>query len=234
MLHCESDSILKKSKRENRRRQQNGLHVHQRLAKPRERIRGDTGRRGPGRTHGLHRAGGHVSQPCCSEPFGRRAGGARGFSPKAAPSISISTTSHLEKLGPFVKFTPVIRSAETRDGMRRSPGAAWWTPSAPTTAPSPASGRWTASRTSTSAFGIPGVETTVRLMLNAVSEGVMTLNQMVRICCEQPARVFRIYPGKGASRCDADFIVVDMDKERRCATRTSSPNASGRPLTAGG
>ena len=46
-------------------------------------------------------------------------------------------------------------------------------------------------------FGIPGVETTVRLMLNAVSEGVLTLNQLVHICCEQPARVFSIYPRKG-------------------------------------
>ena len=55
----------------------------------------------------------------------------------------------------------------------------------------------------------------MRLMLNAVNEGVLTLNQMARICCEQPARVFRIYPRKGCIQAgaDADFIVVDMDKE---------------------
>ena len=77
-----------------------------------------------------------------------RGRGARIYA-ESCPQYFYLDHSHLEELGPFVKFTPVIRSAETRDGMRVALGAAWWTPSAPTTAPSPASGRWTAWRTST-------------------------------------------------------------------------------------
>jgi dihydroorotase/allantoinase len=64
-------------------------------------------------------------------------------------------------------------------------------------------------------FGIPGVETTVRVMLTAVSEGHLSLNQWVRICCERPARLFRLFPRKGAIQVgsDADLIIVDMERE---------------------
>jgi dihydroorotase len=63
--------------------------------------------------------------------------------------------------------------------------------------------------------GFAGVETGVPLMLTEVNKGRMTLNQYVRVASENPARVWQIYPKKGAIRpgSDGDLTIVDMDKE---------------------
>ncbi|MFA5829302.1 MAG: dihydroorotase [Candidatus Gracilibacteria bacterium] len=66
--------------------------------------------------------------------------------------------------------------------------------------------------------GIPGVQTMLPLLLNAVNEGVLSLEKVVELCSANPARLFGI-KGKGAIEAgyDADFAVVDMAlKERIC------------------
>ena len=62
-------------------------------------------------------------------------------------------------------------------------------------------------------FGIPGIDTTVRLMLNAVNDGCLNLNQLTKMCCENPSRIFNLFPKKGAIQVgsDADLIIVDLD-----------------------
>jgi len=63
--------------------------------------------------------------------------------------------------------------------------------------------------------GFCGVETGVPLMLNEVNRGRMTLNHYVKLVTENPARVWQIYPRKGALRVgsDGDVTIVDMNKE---------------------
>lgn len=63
--------------------------------------------------------------------------------------------------------------------------------------------------------GFCGVETAVPLILTEVNKGRMTLNQYVKVASENPARVWQIYPKKGAIRLgsDADVTIVDMDRE---------------------
>ncbi len=63
--------------------------------------------------------------------------------------------------------------------------------------------------------GFCGVETGVSLILTEVNKGRMTLNQYVKVACENPARVWQIYPRKGAIRLgsDGDVTIVDMEKE---------------------
>jgi allantoinase len=63
--------------------------------------------------------------------------------------------------------------------------------------------------------GFCGVETGVPLMLTEVNKGRMTLNHYVKVASENPAKVWQIYPKKGAIRLgsDGDVTVVDMDKE---------------------
>lgn len=58
--------------------------------------------------------------------------------------------------------------------------------------------------------GIPGVETTLQLLLTAVRQGRLTLERVVQLCCAEPARVFGLKE-KGAIRegCDADLVVLD-------------------------
>lgn len=63
--------------------------------------------------------------------------------------------------------------------------------------------------------GMCGVETLAPLMLNAVSEGKITLQQACGLLAEGPAKQFGIYPQKGslALGTDADITIVDMNKE---------------------
>ncbi|MFH1054552.1 MAG: amidohydrolase family protein [Candidatus Altiarchaeota archaeon] len=64
-------------------------------------------------------------------------------------------------------------------------------------------------------YGLPGVETTLPLMLNAVNEGKLTLGRLAKLCCENPARVFGI-KNKGVIQkgYDADLVIVDMEEEK--------------------
>src|SRR3989344_3033676 len=65
-------------------------------------------------------------------------------------------------------------------------------------------------------FGCPSVETLLPLMLHAVSEGRLTLKKLVELCCENPARIFGIEgKGKITAGYDADFVLVDVEKEKR-------------------
>jgi dihydroorotase-like cyclic amidohydrolase len=43
------------------------------------------------------------------------------------------------------------------------------------------------------------------------------MNDLVRICCEQPARIFNIFPVKGILQegADADLVLVDLDRVGR-------------------
>jgi dihydroorotase len=64
--------------------------------------------------------------------------------------------------------------------------------------------------------GFAGVEISVRLFLTyAVNAGRMTLQQFVRATSEGPAKVWSLYPRKGAIRLgsDGDLTIIDLDKE---------------------
>jgi dihydroorotase-like cyclic amidohydrolase len=52
-------------------------------------------------------------------------------------------------------------------------------------------------------------------MLTEVANGRLTLSHLVRLVSENPARIFGLYPRKGAVRVgsDADLVVVDMQAE---------------------
>jgi len=65
------------------------------------------------------------------------------------------------------------------------------------------------------ASGFCGVETGVPLMLTEVNRGRLTLDHYARIASENPAKVWQVYPQKGAIRLgsDGDLTIVDMDKE---------------------
>ena len=59
--------------------------------------------------------------------------------------------------------------------------------------------------------GLPGLETTLSLMLTQVSGKRLTLSDLVRLLAEKPAEVFGL-AGKGRIEegCDADLTVVDL------------------------
>lgn len=62
--------------------------------------------------------------------------------------------------------------------------------------------------------GFPGVQTFLPLMLRLVEQGLFDYSSIVRTCCANPARLFGLYPRKGALRVgsDADFVIVDTTR----------------------
>lgn len=64
--------------------------------------------------------------------------------------------------------------------------------------------------------GMCGIETLVPLMLNAVSEGRLTLQNIVSLLSSEPSKLFDLYPNKGTLHAgsDADLTIVDMNKEK--------------------
>ncbi|MEM1565544.1 MAG: dihydroorotase family protein [Candidatus Bathyarchaeia archaeon] len=64
--------------------------------------------------------------------------------------------------------------------------------------------------------GIPGLETTLPLMLTAVNAGVISLADVVRLLAEKPSQTFKL-DGWGAVKegCKADLVVVDLKREYR-------------------
>ncbi len=216
MLHCESDSILKKSKERIDAEDRTDYMCVSDWRNPESEYVATMDAVALAELTGCTVLVAHVSQPDLLEAIqAARARGARIFA-ESCPQYFYLDHSHLAEMGPFVKFTPVIRSAETREGMREALGRDMVDSIGTDHCPFPRGRKEDGLENIHEApFGIPGVETTVRLMLNAVNEGLLTLNQMVRICCETPARIFNIYPQKGCLQAgaDADLIIVDMERE---------------------
>lgn len=63
----------------------------------------------------------------------------------------------------------------------------------------------------TAPAGVPGVEFMLPLMLNAVDEEKLTLERLVLLMCENPAKTFGLtQKGKIMLGMDADMVLVDM------------------------
>lgn len=64
-------------------------------------------------------------------------------------------------------------------------------------------------------YGVPGVETTLTLMLNAVNRKLIRLEHLTRLTAYTPARAFNI-KNKGLIKegYDADFAIVDLKLEK--------------------
>jgi len=62
-------------------------------------------------------------------------------------------------------------------------------------------------------FGVPGVETMLPLLLDAFNNNKIGIPTVIKLCCENPARIFRI-KNKGFLKegYDADLVIVDLDK----------------------
>ncbi len=64
-------------------------------------------------------------------------------------------------------------------------------------------------------YGIPGIETSLPLLLNAVNKEKLTIKKIVELCCENPAKIFKL-KGKGfiEEGFDADLTIIDMNLEK--------------------
>ena len=65
--------------------------------------------------------------------------------------------------------------------------------------------------------GFASVEITLRLMLDSVNKGLLTLKQLVNLYSTNPAMILNLYPRKGVLKegADADLVIVSMKREER-------------------
>ncbi len=132
------------------------------------------------------------------------------------------THDHLKAQGPWVTFAPPVRDRARADmlwkqlseGLIQSMGSDHGPVDAQLKKPGE-SNIWKGQ------FGIPGAETMVPLMLNAVAQGKITLERLTDFLAETPARLYGLYPRKGALQVgsDADFTIVDMSQSYKLEAR---------------
>jgi len=78
--------------------------------------------------------------------------------------------------------------------------------------------------------GIPGVQTLLPLLLDAVGRHRLRLQDVVRMCCENPAQLYGL-KGKGfvAKGMDADFVLVDMSGRKTVRNEDMKSKAKWTP-----
>ncbi|GAP39858.1 dihydroorotase [Flexilinea flocculi] len=118
-----------------------------------------------------------------------------------------------DRVGPLIKGYPPIRLKRDQellwDGLRDGTLSYVCSDHAPHSYEEKMQDLWTAPA------GMANIETMAPVMINAVNEGKITLNQLVQFLSENQAKQFGFYPQKGSLEVgtDADIVVVDLDKE---------------------
>jgi len=135
---------------------------------------------------------------------------------ETCPHYLFLTENALNDVGVFAKCNPPLRSEEERQGMWEmvNDGSIDIIGSdhAPYTKEEKERG---SEDIFTPPAGFPGLSTRLPLLFTAVKEGKMELDRMVELICENPAKIFGLFPKKGtiALGSDADFVIFDPDKK---------------------
>ncbi|MCP3682711.1 MAG: dihydroorotase [bacterium] len=131
---------------------------------------------------------------------------------EATPHHLFLTKEALDNMGNYAKMNPPLRSAKDvaalwkaiEDGVIDTIG----TDHAPHTREEKEQDYWKAPA------GVPGVETMLPLLLDAVNKNRLSLKRLIDITSGNVAKIFRI-KNKGAIEkgFDADITIIDMNKE---------------------
>jgi dihydropyrimidinase/allantoinase len=134
---------------------------------------------------------------------------------ETCPHYLTLTANAMKKFGPYVKINPPLRSEEDVielwKGLNDNSIDMVVSDHAPYTKEEKDPGWieiWKAQS------GAPTIETLLPLLLNKVNEGKLALETLVRVTSEKTAKVFGVYPRKGAIKLgsDADLVIVDLNK----------------------
>ncbi len=136
---------------------------------------------------------------------------------ETCPHYLIFTKDDIQKLGPYLKMTPPLRSRNDArhlwNGLKSGTVDIVATDHAPGTRNEKEAGWkdiWKAPG------GIPGLETLLPLMISeGVNKHLISLQDLCRMLCERPARIFHLHPRKGTLQpgSDADIVIIDLKKE---------------------
>ncbi len=212
LIHCEDDAMTRERERVLREagRTDYGIIPEWRSREAEEVAAAETALLA--RMTGAHVVIAHTSHPEAVELVRRERTRGASLWVESCPQYFFLNESEVLDHGPFRKFTPPARLKSGEEA------AAMWrllaeggithisTDHAPSTRAQKQDGNiWQVP------FGLPGVETTLTLMLHAVHHGWVTLERVVDALCERPARLYGFYPRKGSllPGADADIALVD-------------------------
>lgn len=127
--------------------------------------------------------------------------------------LTLAAPDCYERLGSFAQMNPPVRSAEHREALWR--GVASGVVDVIGSDHAPHTREEKARPYPDSPSGMPGVQTLLPVMLDHVAAGRLTLERLVDLVAEAPARLYRVR-GKGriAPGFDADLTLVDLGKTR--------------------
>jgi dihydroorotase (multifunctional complex type) len=158
----------------------------------------------------------HCSSPEVVELVQREAAHGAPLVAEGCPQYFLLREDEISELGPLRKFTPPARARDDGDeqrmwGLLREGALAFISSDhAPSTLAQKCQGDiWDAP------FGLPGLDTTMSLLLDAVARGVLTVSDLVRVYSTAPAHHYGLR-GKGALApgADADIALVDLGATR--------------------
>jgi allantoinase len=137
---------------------------------------------------------------------------------ETCPQYLTWTKERMVEVGPYAKINPPLRTQEEQDllweCMRDGTIGTIGSDHAPHRFADKEKG-WT--NIFQAPAGCAGIETSLPVMLTLVNHGKLDLLALTRLMSENVAKLYGLYPRKGAIRVgsDADLVVVDMHKEAR-------------------
>ncbi|MFI6299083.1 dihydroorotase family protein [Nonomuraea sp. NPDC050790] len=174
----------------------------------------------------------HVSHPEVAAYLAReRAGGAR-LGAEGCPQYFLLREDEVHEHGALRKFTPPARARTDSDEARmwellRSGTLTHMSSDhAPSTLEQKAAGDiWNVH------FGLPGLDTTLPVLLDAAARGHLSYEDIARVYAETPARTYGLYPRKGriGVGADADLVLVDPGGRRTLANEDMLSKAGWTP-----
>jgi dihydroorotase len=153
-----------------------------------------------------------------------------GVTSEVTPHNLLLTSETLTRLGAVAKVVPPLRSEDDTLAMRQALAAGRIsivaTDHAPHTPQEKDAGLAKAPG------GFPGVQTMLPLLLKLVSDGTLSYADLVRVACEQPARIFGLYPRKGHVQpgADADLVLVDPSRPMQIRNADQASKAGRTPF----
>lgn len=160
----------------------------------------------------------HVSSPEVADVIAaaRRLGA--DLAAEACPQYFLLREQELVTEGPLRKFTPPARARSDADEdalwalLRRGVLTHVSSDHAPATR-----GQKTGGSIWDVHFGLPGLDTTFPLLLDAALSGRLSLAELARVYARAPAQRYGLWPRKGDLRVggDADFVLIDPGGQTR-------------------
>ena len=78
---------------------------------------------------------------------------------------------------------------------------------------------------------MPGVQTLIPIMLNHINNNKLTLEQFIKLVCENPVKIFGIKnKGKIKVGFDADLTIVDMNMKKVIKNDWIASKCGGTPF----